>query len=258
MPLSPETLKNAWEDFSVYRKPLARTDLIQHYSYLVKVTVGRLVATLPGGLEREDLVGAGFYGLIKAVDHYDITRDVKFETYAIALIRGAVLEMLREEDWVPRSIREKLRALDRTVMSLETEFGRPPSEQEIADRMVIPVQQVSELIVRTSRTTVHSLEEVVGTGTDDGLKLVDLVVDEGTNTDREVQGREMRRLLVQCTDRLPEREKLVVALYYHRGLTFREIGKVLGVSEPRAHHLHTQAMTRLRSHMQHQGITQPC
>src|ERR1700733_7388069 len=139
MPLSPETLKNAWEDFSVYRKPLARTDLIQHYSYLVKVTVGRLVATLPGGLEREDLVGAGFFGLIKAVDHYDITRDVKFETYAIALIRGAVLEMLREEDWVPRSIREKLRALDRTVMALETEFSRPPSEQEIADRMGIPI-----------------------------------------------------------------------------------------------------------------------
>lgn len=258
MQLSPESLKRAWEDFSVYRRPLARTDLIQHYSFLVKVTVGRLVATLPGGLEREDLISSGVVGLIKAVDHYDITRDVKFETYAIALIRGAVLEMLREEDWVPRSIREKLRALDRTVMALESEIGRAPSEQEIADRMGIPSQQVSELLVRTSRTTVHSLEEVIGSGSDDGLKLVDLVIDEGTNTDREVQGREMRRILVECTDRLPEREKLVVALYYHRGFTFREIGKALGVSEPRAHHLHTQAMTRLRTHMVHQGITSPC
>ena len=256
MQLSAESLKNAWEDFSVYRKPLARADLIQHYAYLVKVTVGRLVATLPGGLEREDLISSGVVGLIKAVDHYDITRDVKFETYAIALIRGAVLEMLREEDWVPRSIREKLRALDRAVMNLETELGRPPSEQEIADRMQIPMQQVSELIVRTSRTTVHSLEDVIGSG-DDGLRLVDLIVDDGMNTDKEIQGREMRRILVQGTDRLPEREKLVVALYYHRGLTFREIGKVLGVSEPRAHHLHTQAMNRLRSHMIHQGITQP-
>jgi len=182
MPLSPELLKNAWEDYSVYRKPLARADLIQHYAYLVKVTVGRLVATLPGGIEREDLIGAGVLGLIKAVDHYDFTRDVKFETYAIALIRGAVLEMLREEDWVPRSIREKLRALDRAVMSLETELGRSPSEQEIADRMGVPSQQVSELVVRTSRTTVHSLEEVIGTGSEDGLKLVDLIVDEGTNT----------------------------------------------------------------------------
>lgn len=258
MQLSAESLKKAWADFSVYRKPLARTDLIQHYSYLVKVTVGRLVATLPGGIEREDLVSAGVVGLIKAVDHYDMTRDVKFETYAIALIRGAVLEMLREEDWVPRSIREKLRALDRTVMALETELGRSPTEQEIGLRMGIPAQQVSELLVRTSRTTVQSLEDVIGASSDEGLRLVNLIVNEGTNTDREVQGREVRRILVQGTERLPEREKLVVALYYHRGLTFREIGKVLGVSEPRAHHLHTQAMTRLRSHMIHQGITQPC
>src|SRR5476651_154470 len=124
MQLSLSSLKNAWQDFSVYRKPLARADLIQHYSYLVKVTVGRLVATLPGGIEREDLVSAGVLGLIKAVDHYDITRDVKFETYAIALIRGAVLEMLREEDWVPRSIREKLKALERAQHKLDTSFGR--------------------------------------------------------------------------------------------------------------------------------------
>jgi RNA polymerase sigma factor for flagellar operon FliA len=258
MQLSPQILKNAWEDFSVYRKPLARAELIQHYAYLVKVTVGRLVVSLPGGVEREDLVSAGVVGLIKAVDHFDFTRDVKFETYAIALIRGAVLEMLREEDWVPRSIREKLRALDRATMALEAELGHAPTEQQIAERMGVPAQQVSELIVRTSRTMVHSLEEVIGSSSEEGLKLVDLLVDEENNTDKEIQGREIRRILVQGTEGLPEREKLVVALYYHRGLTFREIGKVLGVSEPRAHHLHTQAMTRLRTHMQHQGITQPC
>lgn len=258
MVLTPETLKRAWEDFSVYRKPLAREDLIEHYAYLVKVTVGRLVASLPGGMDREDLVGAGIVGLIKAVDHYDITRAVKFETYAIALIRGAVLEMLREQDWVPRSIREQIRAFDRAVSSLELEMGRVPSEQEIADRMGVSIQQVSDLVVRARRTTVHSLEDVVGAGGEDGLKLVDLVIDEGTNTDREIQGRELRRILVDGADRLPEREKLVVALYYHSGLTFREIGKVLGVSEPRAHHLHSQAMTRLRSHLIHQGISQPC
>ncbi len=257
MLLSPENLKNAWADFSVYRKPLARADLIQHYAYLVKVTMGRLAASLPGGLEREDLISAGAVGLIKAVDQYDITRAVKFETYAIALIRGSVLEMLREEDWVPRSIREKLRALDRTVALLEVELGRPPSPHQIAERMGISEQQVSELMVRTTRTSVHSLEDVIGSG-DDGIKLVDLVVDEGNNTDKEIQGRELRRILVDGTDRLPDREKLVVALYYHRGLTFREIGQVLGVSEPRAHHLHSQAMTRLRSHMIHQGISQPC
>src|ERR1700749_2123919 len=132
MALSPEHIKRAWVDFKVHKDPEARVDLINHYSYLVKITAGRLVTSLPGGMDREDLIGAGVIGLIKSVDQFDPTRDVKFETYAIALIRGAILEMLRDEDWVPRSIREKLKALDRTVLMLETRFGRPASEGEIA------------------------------------------------------------------------------------------------------------------------------
>src|SRR5271154_7498426 len=131
MSLSPEQLRRAWEAFKVYKNPEARIELINHYSYLVKITAGRLVTSLPGGLDREDLVGAGVIGLVKSVDQFDPTRDVKFETYAIALIRGAILEMLRDEDWVPRSIREKLKALDRTLMDLETRMGRSPSEHEI-------------------------------------------------------------------------------------------------------------------------------
>lgn len=258
MLLSPETLKTTWEDFSVYKKPLARADLIQHYAYLVKVTAGRLFAVPPVGSDKEDLISAGVIGLIKAVDHYDPTRDVKFETYAIALIRGSILEMVRHEDWVPRSIREKMRALERTMTAMEHELGRTPSDVEVSDRMGIPLKEVSELVVRTTRTMVHSLDEVIGSGASDGPKLIDLVVDEGTDTGREVEAREIRRILVQCIECLPEREKLVVSLYYHRGLTFREIGSVLGVSEPRAYHLHTQAMTRLRTAMKEQGITQPC
>ena len=119
-------------DFKVYKHESARDDLINHYSYLVKITSGRLVTSLPGGLDREDLIGAGVIGLVKSVDQFDPTRDVKFETYAIALIRGAILEMLRDEDWVPRSIREKLKALDRTMMSLETKLGRPATGHEVA------------------------------------------------------------------------------------------------------------------------------
>ena len=258
MLLSPETLKSTWEDFYVYKKPLARADLIQHYSYLVRVTAGRLFAVPPVGADREDLVSAGVIGLIKAVDHYDPTRDVKFETYAISLIRGAILEMVRQEDWVPRSIREKMKILDRTTIAMELELRRTPTEAEIADRMGIPVKEVSELIVRTTRTIVHSLDEVIGSNSENGPKLVDLVVDDSSDTEREIESREMRRILVECTDALPEREKLVVSLYYHRGLTFREIGSILGVSEPRAYHLHTQAMTRLRAAMKEQGITQAC
>jgi RNA polymerase sigma factor FliA len=133
MPLSPEQLKRAWIDFKVYKNPEGRAELINHYSYLVKITAGRLVTSLPGGLDREDLIGAGVIGLIKSVDQFDPTRDVKFETYAIALIRGAILEMLRDEDWVPRSIREKLKALDRAIMALETKNGQPATELEISE-----------------------------------------------------------------------------------------------------------------------------
>jgi RNA polymerase sigma factor for flagellar operon FliA len=254
MPLSPEQLKRSWIDFKVYKNPEARVELINHYSYLVKITAGRLVTSLPGGMDKEDLVGAGVIGLIKSVDQFDPTRDVKFETYAIALIRGAILEMLRDEDWVPRSIREKLKLLDRTIMSLETKLGRPASDYEIAETMGMTEQEVGELMARMGRTNVYSLDDIlVTTDGDDHIHFVELIVDETSNTAGEVEGKEIRRIMAAGVDRLPERERLVVALYYFEGLTFKEIGKVLGVSESRVYQLHTQAMTRLRSYMKQEG-----
>jgi RNA polymerase sigma factor for flagellar operon FliA len=254
MPLSPEQLNKSWMDFKVYKDPNARRDLINHYSYLVKITAGRIVTSMPGGLDREDLIGSGVIGLVKAVDQFDPTRDVKFETYAIALIRGAILEMLRDEDWVPRSIREKLKALDRAITTLETRFGRPANEQELAEYMGISANEVGELMVRMGRTNVYSLDDILTSSDgDDHIHFVELLVDESSNTGGEVEGRELKRILTNGVDRLPERERLVIALYYCEGLTFKEIGRVLNVSESRVYQLHTQAMNRLRNYMSQEG-----
>jgi RNA polymerase sigma factor for flagellar operon FliA len=254
MPLSPDQLIRTWSDFKVNQDPQARVEIINNYAYLVKITSGRLVTSLSNGLDRDDLISAGVVGLIKAVDQFDPTRDVKFETYAIALIRGAILEMLREEDWVPRSIREKLRNLERTQQRLERESGRPASEHEVAESMGISAQEVNELMVRVGRTTVYSLDDIlVGGDGDDSIHFKDLIVDENADPRGELEGREVRKLLGQSVDRLPERERLVVALYYYEGLTFKEIGRVLAVSESRVYQLHTQAMGRMRNHMQQEG-----
>jgi RNA polymerase sigma factor FliA len=254
MPLSPEQLNRAWREFKVEGHPTARVELINHYSYLVKITAGRLVTSLPGGLDREDLVGAGVIGLIKSVDQFDPSRDVKFETYAIALIRGAILEMLRDEDWVPRSIREKLKALDKAMSALETRNGQPGSEGQIAEYMGITVGEVNELLVRVGRTNIYSLDDILGTSdSDDQIHFMDLIVDEDANPGGEVEGKEIRRILAAGVDKLPDRERLVVALYYFEGLTFKEIGRVLGVSESRVYQLHTQAMNRLRNFMRAEG-----
>lgn len=254
MPLSPEQLKKQWVEFKVYKSPDARNEIINHFSYLVKITAGRLVTSLPGGLDREDLIGAGVIGLVKSVDQFDPTRDVKFETYAIALIRGAILEMLRDEDWVPRSIREKLKALDRAISALEIRNGHPPTTRELSEYLQSSDQEVDELMVRMGRTNVYSLDDILTTSDgDDHIHFVDIIVDEDANPARETEGKEIRRILQHGVDKLPERERLVISLYYFEGLTFKEIGRVLGVSESRVYQLHTQAMNRLRNHMHAEG-----
>ena len=149
---------------------------------------------------------------------------------------------------MPRSIREKLRALDRATVQLEAKLGRPATELEVADALGITLEEVNELIVRMGRTNVYSLDDILSTGEgDDQIHFVDLIVDENANPAGEAEGREVRSLLALGIDRLPERERLVVALYYYEGLTFKEIGKVLAVSESRVYQLHTQSMNRLRA-----------
>ncbi|MDH7481656.1 MAG: FliA/WhiG family RNA polymerase sigma factor [Armatimonadota bacterium] len=243
-------IKELWRKYKQGGDQNARDALINQYSYLVKITAGRVVTSLPPNVERDDLVSAGVVGLIKAVDQYDLDRKVKFETYAIALIRGAILEMLREEDWVPRSVRERVKNLERTYLQLEMKLGRPATEEEVANALGIELDDLHSLLGDSGRATLLSLDDViVSTDGNERIHLSDVINDQAAAPLAEVELKEMQRSLAAAIDRLPERERLVIALYYYEGLTFKEIGKVLSVSESRVYQLHTQAVLRLRGYL---------
>lgn len=239
-----------WRRYKLKGDASARESLISRYAYLVKITAGRVVTSLPPNIDREDLVGAGVVGLIKAVDQFDTSRQVKFETYAIALIRGAILEMLREEDWVPRSIRERVKNLERTYLQLETSLGRPASDEEVANALGVTIDDLHSLLADTGRAALLSLDDVVvGVDGNERIHLADVIKDDYADPSTEVEFKETRRALAKAIDRLPERERLVISVYYYEGLTFKEIGKILSVSESRVYQLHTQAVLRLRGYL---------
>lgn len=244
-------LQAAWHSFKIGGDPKSRDALISHYAYLVKITAGRVVTNLPPNVERDDLISAGIIGLIKAIDQFDTKREVKFETYAIALIRGAILEMLREEDWVPRSVRERVKALERTYLDLEGRLGRPATDEEVAEAMGIEIDAFHALLADTGRASLLSLDDaVMSTDSSEKIHLADVVHDDSANTSGEVESGAVKQSLAEGIDRLPERERLVIALYYYEGLTFKEIGRILEVSESRVYQLHTQAVLRLRGYLQ--------
>jgi RNA polymerase sigma factor FliA len=244
-------LGEVWTSYKLLGDQKARDLLIPQYAYLVKITAGRVVPSLPPNVEREDLVSAGIIGLIKAIDQFDTGRQVKFETYAIALIRGAILEMLREEDWVPRSVRERVKTLERTYLELESELGRPATDEEMAKSLGVEIDAFHSLLADTGRASLLSLDDVmISSDGNESIHLSDVVRDESSNTVAEVEVKAMQQALGVAIERLPDREKLVIALYYYEGLTFKEIGKILGVSESRVYQLHTQAVLRLRGYLQ--------
>lgn len=249
--MTPPEIQNNWQKYKQNCDTRARDELITHFAYLVKITAGRVINNLPPNMERDDLLSAGIMGLIKAVDQFDTTRQVKFETYAIALIRGAILETLREDDWVPRSIRERIKNLDRTYMQLELSLGRPATEDEVASALDLEPEEFQRLLVETGRTSLVSLEDVlVGNEGSEKLHLSDVLRDDSATPSLEAEIHERRRMLARSIERLPEREKLVIALYYYEGMTFKEIGKVLTISESRVYQLHTQAVIRLKGYLQ--------
>lgn len=245
--MGEESMHTLWHRFKECQDQQARSQIIQRYAHLVSITAGRLFGPLPNGVERDDLIGAGVVGLVKAVDQFDPKRGIKFETYAITLIRGAILEMLRGDDWVPRLVRDQQKQLKQAYMRLEAKYGRTATEDEVASELGISPEKLDKLLTNIGRASLLSLDDLrIGS---EQTRLVDLLPTEDPSPLDSVTLRERQRALAAAVDRLPDRERIVVSLYYHEGLTFKEIGNVLTVSESRAYQLHAQAVNRLKSYL---------
>ena len=227
-----------------------RERLILHYSPLVKYVAGRVGMGLPPNVEHADLVSYGIFGLIDAIDKFDLERAIKFETYAISRIRGAIIDELRSIDWIPRSVRSKSREVERAYASLEAELHRSPTEAEVAARLEISLGDLHQIFSKVSYANVVALDELIHVGGErgDSLSLVDTLEDHRAEDPVQAfESQETKYLLSRAVNLLPEREKIVVTLYYYEGLTLAEIGRVLGVTESRICQMHTKAVMQLRA-----------
>jgi RNA polymerase sigma factor for flagellar operon FliA len=246
---SEDHLDELWRRFKATEDQGAREGLILHFSPLVKFVAGRVASGLPSSVDRSDLISDGIFGLIDAIDKFDPERGVKFETYAINRIRGAILDELRALDWAPRSLRARARELDRSYSELEHRFQRPPTDEELAAHMDVPVEELQNTMAEVSSAGLVALDELLAPGRD-STTVGDLLPDpKGVDPAAAYQEEEVKRVLADAINRLVERDRLVLTLYYYEGLTLAEIGDVLGVTESRVCQIHTKSVMSLRHRM---------
>ncbi len=245
-----EAILQVWSDYKKHETHELKDKLIIYYSPLVKYVAGRISASLPSNIELADLIAYGVFGLIDAVDKFDIHRNIKFETYAISRIKGAIVDELRAIDWVPRSIRQAGRELEQSYQSLQLKLKRAPSDDEIAEHMGVGVEKLYDIYNKLSSSSMMALEEIkIFEGpSDDRLPLIDMLEDHKVDDPSEVfENNELKGALEEAIGRLPEREKIIVTLYYYEGLTLKEIGEILGITESRVSQLRTKATIGLKS-----------
>ncbi len=240
-----------WDEYKRSRSREARERLILHYSPLVKFVAGRVAAGLPQNVEQADLVSYGIFGLIDAIEKFEPERGFKFETYAISRIKGAIIDELRSIDWVPRSVRAKARAIERAYSKLENELRRTPDESEVATELEMSEAELAHVLSQVSFVGLVALEDLIGSGErDSGATVGDTISDAAHDPVRAFEIEEMKHVLADAINRMPDRERLVLTLYYYEGLTLAEIGDVLGVTESRVCQIHTKAILQMRARLQ--------
>jgi RNA polymerase sigma factor for flagellar operon FliA len=247
----PDDTQSLWLEYRRTKDKAIRDRLILTYAPLVKFVAGRLGSGLPTHVDENDLVSYGLLGLIGAIERYDPERDVKFETYAMARIKGSIIDELRAMDWVPRSVRSRARDIERAMAQLEARLHRAPTDEELATKLGLTEDELAESLTEISRSSIAALDEMwtVSSGGDQ-IALIDTIEDtSGPEPQAALAQTELKEALAEAIARLPEREKLVVTLYYYEELTLREIGEVLGVTESRVSQLHTKAILRLKARL---------
>ena len=244
-------LEHLWSRYRDTGDADLREQLILHYSPLVKYVAGRVGAGMPANVEHADLVSYGIFGLMDAIEKFDPSRGFKFETYAVTRIRGAIIDELRSIDWVPRSVRAKARRIERAIRQLEQRLNRTPTDEELADELMISTEELGDMLTSVSMTSMAALDDVLDIGDGESITLVDTLEEENlTSPEGNIDDQEMRRQLREAIGRLSEREQKVLALYYFENMTLAQVGDILGVTESRICQIHTKAVMSLRNKMQ--------
>ncbi|NMA04428.1 MAG: FliA/WhiG family RNA polymerase sigma factor [Clostridiales bacterium] len=231
-----------WHSYKHNRNLQAKTKLIEHYIQLVKVIAGRLYTSYGTNVEYDDLVSYGIFGLIDAIEKFDLDKQVKFRTYAQIRIRGAIIDELRSLDWIPRSIRQKARQIEETYSKLENQLGRSVFDMEVADELGITIKELQDVLMQTNSFNIVSLEETILEN-----NIASKQEEQNDLPEKVICVKETHNALKDHIEKLPEREKQVISLYYYNNLTYKEIGAVLQVSESRVSQLHSKAILRLRA-----------
>jgi RNA polymerase sigma factor for flagellar operon FliA len=247
-------LRELWRRYKAEGDEKARERLVVAYSPLVKFIAGRMASGLPSHVEESDLISYGLLGLIGAIERFDTEREIKFETFAVARVKGAIIDELRSLDWVPRSVRARARDVERANAALEAKLQRAPTDEEMAEKLGTTVEEFQDMLLEIANSSVLALDDLWTFADPEGgsqISILDTIQDPaGLDPETEAESSELKDRLADAIEFLPERERLVIALYYYESLTLREIGEVLGVTESRVSQLHTKAVIGLRSRFQ--------
>lgn len=236
-----------WQRYAADHDPSVREQLILHYAPLVKFVAGRVGVGMPSSVDHADLVSYGIFGLMDAIEKFELDRGIKFETYAVTRIRGSIIDELRAVDWVPRAVRAQARQIESAMQELVAKHNRTPTEEELAEAVGMSLDEFQDTLGRLSMTSLAALDETLHVGDGDRIPLVDTLQDLSAVLPEEfVEDAAVKRLLRETMTQLSEREQTVLGLYYFEGMTLAQVGKVLGVTESRVCQIHTKAVMGLR------------